>query len=131
MTTTNAMSEVRAACQRWLDATMKADAAALDALLTADYTYTHATNAQLDEREVWLESFRTGGRIYAVYTVADERYRVYPGVVVLSGTAHQEMSPRGAPMELNTRFTSVWVRGDDNEWRCSAWQATRIDSPAA
>ena len=129
MTTTDATREVRAACQRWLDATMTADAATLDTLLTPDYTYTHATTAGVDEREVWLESFRTGGRIYQIYAIADEHYRVYPGVVVLSGSAHQEMSPRGVPMELNTRFTSVWVQGTDGAWRCSAWQATRIVPP--
>lgn len=131
MTTTNIEREVRTAAQRWLDATMTADASALDALLAPDYTYTHASSASMDERADWLESFRTGGRVYQVYAIADERYRVYPGVVVLSGTAHQEMNPRGTPTELNTRFTSVWTQGTDGAWRCSAWQATRIVPPGA
>lgn len=124
-----AAREVRAAMQRWLDGTMTADADALDRVLAPDYTYTHASSASMDERGDWLESFRTGGRIYQVYTIDDERYRVYPGLVVLSGTAHQEMSPRGAPTELNTRFTSIWRQGADHVWRCSAWQATRIVPP--
>ncbi len=131
MMTTNVKHDVRAAVQRWLDATMTADADALDALLTPDYTYTHATSARVDEREVWLESFRTGGRIYKGYAIADERYLIYGNVVVLSGSSHQEMSPRGEPVELNTHFISVWLQGADGAWRCSAWQATRIVPPKA
>ena len=42
----------------------------------------------------------------------------------MTGRAHQEMSPRGERIELNTRFTSVWVKHDDG-WRLAAWQATR------
>ena len=131
MMTTNVKHDVRAAVQRWLDATMTAAADALDALLTPDFTYTHATSARVDEREAWQESFRTGGRIYKIFAIADERYLVYAGVVVLSGSAHQEMSPRGEPVELNTRFTSVWLQGADGAWRCSAWQGTRIVPPQA
>ena len=129
ITTNKAKHEVRAAIQRWLDATMTADANALDALLTPDFTYTHATSGRVDEREAWLESFRTGGRIYKVYAIADERYLIYEGVVVLLGSAHQEMSPRGVPTELNTHFISVWLRGAVGVWQCAAWQATRIVPP--
>jgi hypothetical protein len=126
MTTTNVEQEVRAAMQRWLEGTMAADAAVLDTLITPDFAYTHALSAQVEERESWLESFRTGGRIYAVYAISNERYRTYGNVVVLSATGHQEFVLRNEPMILDTEFMSVWVRGDDRAWRCSAWQATRI-----
>ncbi len=131
MTSIKVEQQVRAAVQRWLDATMSADADALNALLTPDFTYTHATSGRVDERETWLESFRTGGRIYKVYSIADERYLVYAGVAVLSGSSHQEMSPRGLPTELNAHFISVWIQGEDDAWRCTAWQATRIVPPQA
>jgi len=129
MTTTDVEREVRAAMQRWLDATMAADADTLDTLIAPEYAYTHALSGQVEEREPWLESFRTGGRVYAVYAITNERYRVYPGVVVLSATGHQEFVLRGAPTVLDTNFTSVWVQGADGAWRCSAWQATRIVPP--
>lgn len=125
---TDVTRAVRAAAQRWLEATMSADAAALDGLVTADYTYTHATSARLDAREEWLESFRTGGRKYHVYAVADEVYRVYPDVVLLQGSAHQEMGDPDNRRELNTRFLSAWVNGG-GAWKCAAWQATEIKQP--
>jgi ketosteroid isomerase-like protein len=119
---------VQAAAQRWCAGTMSADADALHRVLAPDYTYTHASNAKVDSRDEWLESFRTGGRRYQVYALMELGFRTYPGVVVMNGRAHQEMNPRGEPTELNTRFLSVWA-ALDGEWKCSAWQATRIVEP--
>jgi hypothetical protein len=65
-----------------------------------------------------------------VYAIHDVTLRTYPGAVVLSGRAHQEMNPRGEQIELNTRFLSVWVNLD-GEWRVVAWQATRLADPQA
>jgi ketosteroid isomerase-like protein len=129
MTSGNAANDaeraVLAAAQRWLAATMSGDADALDQLLADGYTYTHATTGVADTREVWLESFRTGGRRYQVYEIADLSLRTFPGTVVMTGRAHQEMSPRGEQVELNTSFTSVWVE-QAGGWRLAAWQATRF-----
>ncbi len=127
-TPTNVQQQVRAATQQWLDATMKADADTLNPLLTPDYTYTHTTS-QLDEREEWLESFRTGGRIYHIYEIFEERYRTVGDVVILNARSRQEMSPNGQWRELNANFTSVWVQ-TDGAWKLAVWQATRIPEPA-
>ena len=126
--TTEAERAVLTAIDQWLKGTMTADAEALDRVLAPDYTYTHASSAAVDSRDVWLESFRTGGRRYQVYAIHDVRLRSYPGVVVLSGKAHQEMNPNGEQRELNTAFQSVWVP-IDGEWRVVAWQATRLAEP--
>ena len=122
---TDVTRAVRAAAQRWLEATMSADADTLDGLLTADYTDTHASSAKVDAREEWLESFRSGGRKYHVYAVTDEVYRVYPGIVLLQGSAHQEMGAPDSRRELNTHFLSAWVN-EGGAWKASAWQATQI-----
>lgn len=128
-TDTATTAAVRAAAQRWCEATMTADADALDALLEPGYTYTHASNGRVDPRDVWLESFRTGGRSYDIYALMDESYLVYGDTVILSGRAHQEMHPNGEYRELNTRFLSIWIRSqaDPEAWRCAAWQATRLE----
>lgn len=121
----DAVGRVRENLDRWLQATMDADADTLDGMLADGYTYTHATTAAEDTREEWLESFRTGGRKYHIYAADDLRPRVFPGVVVMTGGAHQEMSPGGNWMELNTRFLSVWVE-QDGDWKLAGWQATRL-----
>ncbi len=52
---------VRAATQRWLDATVAADTQALDGMLEPSYTFTHATTSVMDSREEWLEFCARGG----------------------------------------------------------------------
>lgn len=128
MTGTEAAEAERAvmdAQQRWLSATMVADADTLEGLLADGYTYTHATTAQEDTREEWLESFRSGGRIYGLYAIEDTQARVFPGTVVLTGASHQHMGPTVAFRELHTRFLAVWVQ-QDGAWKLAGWQATEI-----
>lgn len=127
-TTTQAEPEVLAAIERWLAGTMSGDADALDHVLAPDYTYTHASSAAIDTREVWMESFPTGGRRYQVYAIHNVTLRSYPGVIVLSRRAHQEMNPRGEQIELNTALLSVGLP-IDGEWPVVASQATRLAPP--
>lgn len=122
---TGSEQEVRPILDRWLQATMSADADTLDSILADGFTYTHATTAGVDTREEWLESFRSGGRRYHTYEVADLDARPFPGVLVLAGRSHQEMGPDDARRELNARFTSLWVKQEPG-WRLAYWQATRI-----
>jgi ketosteroid isomerase-like protein len=122
-------ADVLSSARRLLGATVNVDVDVLDAMLTADYTYTHASSGRPDSRAQWLESFRSGGRRYQVYDILDTQVQAFGDVAVLSGRAHQEMNPRGEPTELNTRFLSVWARSD-GQWRCAAWQATRFIEPA-
>lgn len=124
--TTASTHEVEAAARALLAATTIQDADVIEATLAPGYTYTHASNARVDSREEWVESFRGGGRRYHVYDIFDLAFLDYDDVVVMRGRAHQEMSPRGERIELNTRFTSVWVR-QGGRWLLAAWQATRIE----
>ena len=127
MVNTDITREVRATLQRWLDGTVAADADTLEHLVASDYTFTHASNGHADTREEWLESFRNGSRRYHVWTITDESYRVYPGVVLVQGVGHQEMGPVDNRRNLETTFLCVWVN-DAGAWRCASWQATEIRS---
>lgn len=126
--TTDGERAVLATLDRWLQATMTADAETLDGILADGFTYTHATTAAIDTRDEWLESFRTGGRSYHVYAVEDLDFRTYPDVLVLTGRSHQEMGPAAERRELNARFTCLWAKEGD-AWRLGYWQATRIPPP--
>lgn len=118
--------EVEAAARALLVATTVPDADAIEAMLAPGYTYAHASNARVDSRQEWVESFHSGGQRYHVYDIFDLAFLDYDEVVVIRGRAHQEMSPRGERIALHTRFTSVWVRRD-GRWLAVAWHATRIE----
>ncbi len=114
---------------RFLDAAIKGDVGVLDSLLDKDFTYTHASNAHIDARDVWLKIYDPASptyRVYRAYAVKDLLVRIFPGAAVITGTGHQEIvRPNGDEVDLNTTFTCTWIEGS-GRWRIAAWQATRI-----
>jgi hypothetical protein len=118
---------VKAATQRWLDATVRADAPALDGMLEPNYTFTHATTAVKDSREEWLESFRNGSRRYTLWEISDVTVDLYAGVAVMTGRGHQEIVRADGPFDLRTAFANTWIE-HDGEWRLAVWHATLVPS---
>ncbi len=116
---------VREVTRRWLDATVRADADALDQLLEDGYTFTHATTAITDTREEWLESFRSGRRRYKSWEISGVSVRLYPGTAVMTGHGHQEIVREDGLFDLKTSFMNTWIEHGD-QWRLAAWQATLI-----
>ena len=125
MTTSDREQAVREATQRWLDATVRADADALEAMLDDGYTFTHATTAITDTREEWLESFRSGRRRYKSWTISDVSVRLFSCAAVMTGRGHQEVVREDGIFNLYTSFTNVWVE-QDGGWRLAVWQATLV-----
>jgi hypothetical protein len=116
---------VRAATQRWLEATVRADADALEELLEPNYTFTHATTAVTDTREEWLESFRSGNRRYKRWDISDVSASLFPGAAVMVGRGHQEIVRPDGVINLETSFMNTWIERDGT-WRLAAWQATLV-----
>jgi ketosteroid isomerase-like protein len=116
---------VRNATQRWLDATVRADADTLDQMLEAGYTFTHATTAITDTREEWLDSFRSGRRRYKSWQIFDTTVRLFPGFAIMTGRGHQEIVRPDSIFDLHTSFTNVWLE-QDGRWLLAVWQATLV-----
>jgi hypothetical protein len=116
---------VRDATRRWLDATVAADADALDGMLEAGYTFTHATTAITDTREEWLGSIRSGHRRYQSWRIFDTTVRLFPGFAIMTGRGHQEVIRADGIFNLPTSFTNVWVE-EDGRWLLAVWQATLV-----
>ena len=114
---------VHEATQRWLEATVRADADSLDELLDEAYTFTHATTAITDTREEWLESFRSGRRRYKTWEISDVSVRLFPCAAVMTGHGHQEVVRESGVFDLNTSFTNVWIE-QNGQWKLVVWQAT-------
>jgi hypothetical protein len=116
---------VRAMTQQWLDATVRGDADALDPMLEAGYTFTHATTAITDTREEWLDSFRSGRRRYKSWVISDVTVRLFPGTAIMTGRGRQEIVRPSEIFVLNTSFTNVWIE-QDGRWLLAVWQATLV-----
>jgi hypothetical protein len=116
---------VRDLTQRWLDATVRADATFLDTILEPGYTFTHATTAITDTREEWLESFRSGRRRYNLWEISGVSVQLYPGVAVMRGRGHQDIPRDDGIFDLRTSFTGVWIEHETG-WKLAIWQATLV-----
>ena len=114
---------VRAATQRWLDATVVADTRALDGMLEPTYTFTHATTSVMDSREVWLDFLSSGRRRYKSWTVSDLSVRLFDCAAVTTGRGRQEIVRDDGLIELLTTFTNVWIERPEG-WKLAVWQAT-------
>jgi len=118
-------THLRDTLQRFLDATVRQDAALLDTMTAEGYTFTHATTAICDTREEWLASFRSGARRYKLWDVSDLNVRLFPACAVITGRGHQTVVRPTGDFELYTAFANTWVERE-GRWQCAVWQATLV-----
>ncbi|MDA0366179.1 MAG: nuclear transport factor 2 family protein [Chloroflexi bacterium] len=95
----------------------------LEALLAADFTYTHK-NARVEPRAELIPSVR-GGRRNARMDFDEIAVRSYPGATIVSGLAHMRVGPADRLIEFDSRFSAVWVE-IDGEWRLAAYHSTGV-----
>lgn len=100
---------VKAAERARADALVRADIAAVAALLGDDLTYVHATGRVEGKAEL-LAGLETGTR-YLVVEQADLVVREFEDAAVLTGRARivLQRSVLSSPVELETSFTQVWT----------------------
>lgn len=101
------------ATRRFAQAMVEGDADALDALLAAEFTYTHKS-ARVEPRDELIPSVR-GGRRNARMDFEGMRVRSYPGVAIVNGLAHMRVGPADRPIEFDSNFTAVWVDVDGSQ----------------
>lgn len=100
------------------------DRATLDGLLDPHLTYTHSIGL-VQTRDQLYELLASGNVSYESFTNENVRWRVFPGVVVGTGTQTIELVVDGNPTNARNRFTVVWRR-DGDVWKCIAYQSTPV-----
>jgi ketosteroid isomerase-like protein len=114
--------------EAWRSAMLQRNSIALEALLADDYTAITATGA-IQTKEQALASLRSGAYQLSALTISDRKVRVYGSTAVvtsmaeLSGTRdHQDMTGR-------YRYTRVYVRSPQGQWKIVSFEASRIQEP--
>ena len=119
-----AESEIRAMEKRWNDARVKADVAALDRMLAADWTVTHG-DGTINTKAEYLADLKSGDRKFSADVAEDEPVvRVYGDTAVASGVSDSKVTYRGKPSGGALRFTRVYVKRDGG-WMMIVSHATR------
>jgi hypothetical protein len=100
-----------------LAAEVREDPAAMDKVLTASYTHTHAAGRQQSRAE-FMADFVPGTHKYKGADIFDLLVRSYGSSALVSGGEHIHVDgPNG---DHYYKFTAFWVQ-DRGQWRVAAW----------
>ena len=104
-------------------AQLEVDVEALGRLLADDLVYIHS-NAQVDSKQAFIDSLRSGAVKYLTMKRSDVRVRTFGCVALITGLANYEVHFNGKDLSVELRFHSVWVRRD-GRLQFISWQSTR------
>jgi ketosteroid isomerase-like protein len=130
---TSTEEQIRDLGRRWVEAELRADTAALDAMAVPDFTLVGPLGFVLT-KEQWLDRYRSGAFHTSALTWDDVVVRDYGGTAVAIGRQTQEAAYQGRASDGRFRVTQIVVRaGDDapgaNPWRLAGLHLSPIATP--
>jgi len=105
-------------------AVVSGDAAALDRLTAADYTFI-TLRGELRTKDEIVQGFKSGSFHYDTRTISDLTVRVYGNTAIVVGRSNQKGSENGKDYSGDYRFTRVYVK-QGGQWQTVALQTTLI-----
>ncbi|HEY3713538.1 MAG TPA: nuclear transport factor 2 family protein [Jatrophihabitantaceae bacterium] len=108
---TDTANEIRSLGERWVDAELRGDADALDALAVADFALVGPLGFVLT-RQQWLGRFGNGDFEMHSLTWDEVEVRDYCPAAIAIGRQTQQASYRGAPSDGQFRVTHIAIRVD-------------------
>ena len=109
----------------WSSAILKANSAALEGLLADDYTGISAKGA-LQTKEQAINSLRTGAFRVSTLSTSDKKIRIYGSTAVVTSQAELTAGKDNQEMTGHYRYTRVYVRNSQGEWKIVSFEASRI-----
>lgn len=105
-------------------ATLAADVAALDSMMTDDLTFMHP-NAAVETKAQFLDAVKTGRYKYKSLTDEQRQVRVHDKTGIVTGVVRILINASGQDIDVRVGFTELWVK-KGNAWRMVLWQATQV-----
>jgi ketosteroid isomerase-like protein len=112
----------------WRNAILKGDVAAMDSLLSDDYTAI-TPNGTLQSKEQALANLRSGVTHFSAITLSDRRVRFYGRTALVTSMAEVSGSAAGRDFSGSYRYTRVYVRNTQGQWKIVSFEASRIRPP--
>ncbi len=106
-----------------IEATINADAAALEKIMDDELVWIHATG-RIDSKESWLQKVKSGTVKYIKMESSDTRYRVYGDAVVVTGRGVTAFINKDGEKSSNICYTTIYVK-HNNSWKNVSMQVTR------
>jgi ketosteroid isomerase-like protein len=112
----------------WRTAMLKGNTAALENLLADDYTAITAVGA-IQTKEQAITSLRTGALQLTALSISDRKVRIYGSTAVVTSLAELTGSRNDQEMSGRYRYTRVYVRNSQGQWKIVSFEASRIQEP--
>jgi ketosteroid isomerase-like protein len=113
--------------QRWAEAEVRGDVAALDALATDDFRLVGPAGFILDKQQ-WLERYRAGALVTRSLRWEDVDVRVHGDTAIAIGRDTQEAEFQGNAVNGEFRATQVAVR-EAGRWRLASVHIGPLGAP--
>ncbi|MDH4148046.1 MAG: nuclear transport factor 2 family protein [Acidimicrobiia bacterium] len=112
--------------RRWA-AQIDKDLDTLRTLYADEMSYTHS-NGFVDTKSSFLDAIRDRKFDYRSAERLDETVTVIGDTAMITGRAKVHVVAGGRDVNLDARFTVIWVRRD-GAWQFLCWQSTSIAKP--
>jgi ketosteroid isomerase-like protein len=114
--------------ESWRNAILNSDAAALDSLLAEDYMAI-TPSGTLQSKEEALANMRSGGIHLTSISLSDRKMRFYGTTALVTSRAEVSGTSSGRDISGAFRYTHVYVRNKQSEWKIVSFEANRIREP--
>lgn len=117
-------ASLEAAAQRYEDAQISGDAAALQELIADDYVLVGSDGARQNKAEL-IAFWTADGFDPAPVVVTEPVEHIWSDGAALGGTVTLTWTQDGAPVSVTIRYVDVWAFRN-GEWRVVYGQSTRV-----
>jgi len=114
--------------EAWRVAILKANSAELATLLADDYTGITAKGA-IQTKEQAIANLRSGALQLATLNISDRKVRVYGSTAVVTSVAELTGGKNDQDVTGRYRYTRVYVRNPQGQWKIVSFEASRIQEP--
>lgn len=112
----------------WVNAVLRGNIAAMDALLADDYMGITPTGI-LQSKDQAMSSLRSGTVHFKSIDLSDRKIRVYGTTALVTSRAEVSGSSPEGEMTGSYRYTRVYVKDARGVWRIVSFEASRIREP--
>ena len=113
--------------QEWGNALVKADIAALDRILAADYVFTDS-DGQMQTKAQNLANFKSGAVKIESFTINEMKPRILGDVAIVHGMSTEKSSDKGKDTSGQYRWTDVFAKRG-GRWLAVTTHASKVAKP--
>jgi ketosteroid isomerase-like protein len=111
--------------ERWREAVLKSDAAAMEPLLADDYIAISASGT-LETKEQTLENIRKGKVHFSRLDLSDRKVRFYGATALVTSRADVVATTHEGDISGSSRYTRVYVRDKQGAWKIVSFEVSQI-----